>query len=246
MALGSGTVAIGPYATALGQSTSATTTGAFAAGGSTTAAGQYSTALGSGTVASGDYSTALGSSVSTGNLLGSFIIGDRSTTAVATSNMSNQFMARFAGGYTLYSNAALSTGAWLPAGGGSWAALSDVRKKTAFLPVDGASLLAKIAAMPVQTWQYRSQEGNIRHMGPTAQDFHHAFGLGESDTTITGVDADGVALAAVKALEERTRALQAENAALRDELAALRRSVIALQEERRPATAARQAGDSRR
>jgi hypothetical protein len=33
--------------------------------------------------------------------------------------------------------------------------------------------------------------------GPMAQDFKAAFGVGETDTGITSVDADGVALAAI-------------------------------------------------
>ena len=42
-------------------------------------------------------------------------------------------------------------------------------------------------------------------MGPTAQDFHGAFGLGEDPLRISTIDADGVALAGVRALEARTR-----------------------------------------
>jgi len=40
-------------------------------------------------------------------------------------------------------------------------------------------------------------------MGPMAQDLYAAFGLGESDTGITTIDADGVALAAIQGLNER-------------------------------------------
>jgi len=36
-----------------------------------------------------------------------------------------------------------------------------------------------------------------------AQDFKAAFGLGESDTGITTVDADGVALAAIQGLNQK-------------------------------------------
>ena len=42
-------------------------------------------------------------------------------------------------------------------------------------------------------------------MGPTAQDFRAAFGLGDFPLRINTVDADGVALAGVKALDARTR-----------------------------------------
>ena len=56
-------------------------------------------------------------------------------------------------------------------------------------------------------------------MGPMAQDFYAAFGLGGGDTTITSVDPDGVALAAIQGLDEKlTEELKrrdAENAELK-------------------------------
>lgn len=56
-----------------------------------------------------------------------------------------------------------------------------------------------------------------------------AFQVGETNTGITGVDADGVALAAIQGLnqkvEERDAKLAAENAALKEELASLRQLV---------------------
>jgi hypothetical protein len=48
-----------------------------------------------------------------------------------------------------------------------------------------------------------------------AQDFHAAFGLGDSDKSITTIDAGGVALAAIKGLNEK---LEEENAALREKV----------------------------
>ena len=67
--------------------------------------------------------------------------------------------------------------------------------------------------MPITTWNYISQEDKIRHIGPMAQDFYAAFRLGESDTTITTTDIDGINLLGIQALEKRSRELQAENAA---------------------------------
>jgi trimeric autotransporter adhesin len=73
------------------------------------------------------------------------------------------------------------------------------------------------------------QDAGIRHLGPMAQDFKAAFGLGETDTGITSVDADGVALAAIQGLnqkvesgtrnaETRMENLETENAALKARL----------------------------
>jgi hypothetical protein len=44
-------------------------------------------------------------------------------------------------------------------------------------------------------------------MGPMAQDFYQAFGLGQSDTTITTTDIDGVNMVALKALATKSREL---------------------------------------
>jgi hypothetical protein len=44
-------------------------------------------------------------------------------------------------------------------------------------------------------------------MGPTAQDFSAAFGLGDTDRAISTVDADRVVLAAIQAFTARTNTL---------------------------------------
>ena len=66
--------------------------------------------------------------------------------------------------------------------------------------MDGRVGLQRLVSWPVSTWNYQAQGAGIRHLGPTAQDFHAAFGLGEDDTTISTVDEQGVALAAVQGL----------------------------------------------
>ena len=40
-------------------------------------------------------------------------------------------------------------------------------------------------------------------MGPMAQDFHAAFKLGQNDISIGGLDATGVALAAIQGLNQK-------------------------------------------
>ena len=58
----------------------------------------------------------------------------------------------------------------------------------------------------------------MKHLGPVAQDFQAAFGLGTDDKSIGTVDADGVALAAIQALnrklEEELHRRDAKNAEL--------------------------------
>jgi hypothetical protein len=113
---------------------------------------------------------------------------------------------------------------------------SDRNAKENFAPVNACAVLDKVATLPILTWNYKEMRDG-RHMGPTAQDFHAAFGLGGSDKTITTVDPDGVALAAIQGLNEKVetkarvsehkiRALEAENADLRRRLEALEEAIL--------------------
>lgn len=86
--------------------------------------------------------------------------------------------------------------------------------KANFSVVDGQALLANLAALPIATWNYTAQPDSIRHMGPTAQDFSAAFGLGEDERHISTVDAQGVALAAIQALYKQVQELQEQVAQL--------------------------------
>jgi trimeric autotransporter adhesin len=126
-----------------------------------------------------------------------------------------------------------NTGVTLPANGGSWSSLSDRRLKTAVVAVDPVDVLDRLVSVPIATWSYTAQGERVRHMGPMAQDFAAAFGLGEDDTHIATVDADGVALAAIQGLDAKLAAqrdaLAGENAALRRTLEALARRIAALE-----------------
>ncbi len=125
-----------------------------------------------------------------------------------------------------------SAGVRLAPGASAWSVLSAREAKANFVPVDGTDVLARLAAIPIQTWNYKSQDPSIRHIGPMAQDFYAAFGVGEDDRHISTVDADGVALAAiqglyqlVKAQEAQIAALQRQNADLEARLAALEQAI---------------------
>ena len=97
---------------------------------------------------------------------------------------------------------------------------SDRSLKTAVTPVDPASVLAAVTDLPVSTWSFIG-DGDVRHVGPMAQDFASAFGLGESDTSINVADAAGVSLAAIQALAAENRDLAATNADLQARIEAL-------------------------
>ncbi len=100
-------------------------------------------------------------------------------------------------------------------------AASSITVKRDMVPVDGAAVLMQLAALPVATWRYKEDETAARHLGPMAEAFHAAFGLGADDTHIAPTDMAGVALAAIKALQEQNLALQARVAALEERLAGL-------------------------
>lgn len=78
---------------------------------------------------------------------------------------------------------------------------SDRDKKKNINEVDPQQVLNKVSNLPIATWQYKNQSDEIVHMGPMAQDFRAAFGLGINDVTISDTDVAGVALASIKALK---------------------------------------------
>jgi hypothetical protein len=105
--------------------------------------------------------------------------------------------------------------------GGTWTNASDRALKEDFTAVDAQAVLAKVAQLPIDEWRYKTEAGQ-RHLGPVAQDFYAAFGLGADDRHITTVDEGGVALAAIKGLYERLQVRDQQIAALRAELDAIK------------------------
>jgi hypothetical protein len=191
-----------------------------------TASGSYSTVPGGTSNSSaGSYSFAAGRRAKANNQ-GCFVWGD-STYADVSCSTDNAWVARASGGVTFYTNAAMTTGVSVPAGGGAWSTVSDRNLKENVAKVDGQEVLESLVRVPVTTWNYTSQDGSIRHIGPMAQDFYAAFGVGEDDTHISTVDADGVALAAIQGLHAENQALKAQVAELDARLTALEQSAQA-------------------
>jgi hypothetical protein len=135
---------------------------------------------------------------------------------------------------TSYNGANLTTG-------GVWANASDKNRKTDFAPVSSREILEKLSALPVRIWRYTNELASVRHVGPTAQDFQAAFGLGTDDKSIGTVDAEGVALAAIQGLnlkleqalqekESEIRQLKQQNDSLQEVLKDLRHAVRTLAE----------------
>ena len=239
------TVAGGGYDGSSTLGNTASGAGATVAGGTQNIASNSRSTVGGGhnnsatgwyaTVPGGAWNTAAGmSSFAAGqtaraNHDGAFVWGDTSTLTDLPSTNNNSVTMRAAGGYRLFSNSGISAGVYLAPGSGSWTSMSDRNAKENLSLVDAQAVLDKVATLPLATWNYRSQLPSVRHLGPMAQDFHASFGLGESDTGITTVDADGVALAAIQGLNAKVEVrgqktevsiqeLKAENAELKARL----------------------------
>ncbi len=107
--------------------------------------------------------------------------------------------------------------------------ISDRNRKHNFAAVDPQTVLERVVAMPITTWSYRFEDDAIRHIGPMAQDFHAAFGVGKTDKLIFQVDADGVALASIQALHAELEQLREDKAALQRELGSLEQRLAKLE-----------------
>ena len=228
VAIGNGAEATSENALALGPSSVAGGVGSTAIG-PCVANGHFGTCIGMQNKASGANSVAIGKNADTANRSGAIVISDASglfssDTLQATAN--NQFSVRAVGGHRLFTNPDATVGCSLAPGGASWGCTSDRNAKEDFQEIDSEAVLAKVVQLPIQSWKFKTEQG-ARHVGPTAQDFRAAFGLGSNDTTIETVDADGVNMLAIQALARRTE----EVAALRDEVAELRARLDALAEQ---------------
>jgi hypothetical protein len=105
---------------------------------------------------------------------------------------------------------------------------SDRSAKAGFSPVDSTEILSRLASLPIETWHYKVEDPSVRHLGPMAQDFHAAFGLGDDNTHIHSVDAFGVAFAAIQALHDLLLDQSAQIADLNRQLAEARSELQSL------------------
>ena len=248
---------IGFYSIAGGLNAAAQDIYGVSFGGWTNSDGDAAIALGFRATADANYAIAIGRAVSVDGREGAIMIGDGSTSDSLLATANNQFNLRASGGIRLFTNSTATAGVLIQAypgsasapwsgcssvqwvisasncaylsNGGTWTNVSDVNRKHGFAAVYGEDVLARLRRMPIRTWTYNSDASGVRHLGPTAQDFHAAFGLnGADDTHIATVDADGVALAAAQALDARTRSQAETIAAQQRTIAAQGREIAEL------------------
>lgn len=77
--------------------------------------------------------------------------------------------------------------------------------KKDFAAVQPALVLEAVRNLPIQTWSYAEDNQSAVHLGPMAEDFYAAFGLGSDDRHIAPSDQAAVALAAIQGLAEQVQ-----------------------------------------
>ena len=251
------------YSIAMGYQPRATAVASTAIGAYNQATGDYSLSLGSysqatqshavaiGTqaYATGIYSMALGSGANTNGKDGSMVVGDDAYFQTAYSSADNQLTMRFIGGYRLWSSYPDSTaGVYMRHGQSGWSNYCDRNIKENFMELDGEEVLAKIKNMPVTEWNYKRSDPSLKYIGPMAQDFYAAFHLMGTDSLgINSICMDGVNMAGIKALDQRTRemktvlkTIQEQNATLMEENKKLKEQLADLKDVSEQLTALKQ------
>jgi hypothetical protein len=185
-----------------------------------TASGQYSiVAGGESNTAGGAYSFAAGqNAVATDS--GSFLWCASGGTQCGSAG-TNSFEVAVYGPIVFY-DGPNGAGCNLSAGGGSWNCSSDRNLKDNIVPIDSRSVLEHVAHLPITQWKMKAEPTGRKHIGPMAQDFYAAFGLGDSDRYIALGDGQGVALAAVQALYKVVQEKDGQIRRLRQQLQVIR------------------------
>jgi hypothetical protein len=181
--------------------------------------------------ASGNYSFAAGRRAKA-STPGSFVWAD-SINYDLQPTLPNQFVVRATGGVSLVvaidASGVPTQYCELQPGIVGLSCVSDRDAKENLEAVRSDEILASLVALPLSSWNYKGANPAIRNLGPMAQDFSAAFGLGQDDRMIASGNLHGVALAAIQGLNAKLEAKIAEQARelafLREQQAALERTV---------------------
>ncbi len=212
------------------------TTNIASGGASTVPGGQLNTASGNFSFAAGIQAVA--------DKPGAFVWSDASATSLpfktslnwAAPYGDNTFSVRATGGVLFATSVNATTGVpltscYLGPSGTGWICSSDRNLKERFEPITPSRVLAGVIAMPISTWSIIGS--TVRQMGPMAQDFYRAFGLGDTDKAINTIDVGGVAFAAIQGLNEKLtnelKRVRAELVAKRDETLKLKARLAAIE-----------------
>ena len=102
---------------------------------------------------------------------------------------------------------------------------SDRNIKDNFCTIRGRTILTRLVDIPITSWNYKDEDPSIRHIGPMAQDFGAAFGVGEDERHINVMDANGVAFAAIQGLYQMIQEKDGKFDALQAEVDALKQRI---------------------
>jgi hypothetical protein len=235
VAFGYNTKASGNYTVSMGYANSAMSPYGIAMGYTTISHGTAAVGIGYRCTANADYAVALGHRASAAGFSGTMVMNDQSNTDSLRASAINQFSARYANGYRLFTNATKTIGVSLAAGGNSWAAISDSTKKENYIKPNQEYFLNQLGKLRIGSWNYKVQDKTIRHYGPMAQEIFSAFGkdgIGTigNDTTLATADMDGVMMIMLQGLEKRSTDQLAVNKQLTVEMANLRKENSLMQE----------------
>lgn len=161
---------------------------------------------------------------------GAFVWSDSTGTSTA-STADNSVTFRAGGGYRFFTGTG-SGGAQLAAGATAWSVLSDRNVKKDIRPVDNQSILDKLSRVPVTQWHYEWEtDSDPLNLGPMAQDFKAAFFPGRDEKSISTLEFDGVALAAIQGLNALLKEKETEIGSLKERLERLERAVGSFSEQ---------------
>jgi hypothetical protein len=139
-------------------------------------------------------------------------------------------------------------GSVLKPGASCWSSLSDRNLKVNVSNVDTQIVADSLMHhVPISTWQYKSgtnaerdpdhQDGHgvrrgggggeVRHVGPMAQDLWEAFEVGSDPRRIDTIDSDGITLAAVQGAAHKQRRVSSASDALRARIKELKAALQA-------------------
>ena len=245
---GNGSTAVGNYgAVGGGFSNDATATYSTVSGGSSNAAtgsyamvpgGQHNEASGANSFAAGFAAKARGSAmfVWADGQSGGFdpaLSGSFGSSNANVTPLNNTFIVRATGGVQfatgINGSGVITQSCFIGPAGTGWSCASDRNLKHLIKEVSPKDILARLMTVPVSTWAFKGFE--MRQLGPMAQDFHRAFGLGDSDRHINSVDAQGVAFAAIQGLHQVVQDKDREIAALKRDRDASQASIQTMKAE---------------
>jgi trimeric autotransporter adhesin len=238
---GFGNRAYGPYS-AIGGGSSNRATGTqavVAGGGGNYATGDYAMVPG-GTLneAVGNYSFAAGRHAKA-STVGTFVWADSSNFDF-TAPTPNSFRVRATGGvrFVLGIDGSGNMDWWCYVADGSnaWSCTSDRNQKENLTPVDGKETLNVLNDLPIYKWNGKGHDPNVQHLGPMAQDFYAAFGLGDDDKVISTNDLTSIGLAAIQGLyqvvrekDARIKQLEEQNTAQQQAINDLEKRLAAIE-----------------